>query len=79
MTLRQRIADYLDRRTAEADEEASAHGLTVTAPTRHGRVYRDPRLDALRAVREAGCTHVPAHLTYEACPLTAYAPRKVAA
>lgn len=67
MTLRQRIADYLDRRTAEADAEAASHGLTVTGTSRYGRTYADPRLTALRAAREAGCTHTPVHLTASAC------------
>ena len=58
-TLRQRVADYLDRRTAEADEQARGHGLTIEATTRYGRTYRDPRYAALRQARAAGCYCVP--------------------
>lgn len=57
--LRQRVAEFLDRKAAEADAEASAHGLTIDAPTRYGRTYRDPRYAELRQAREAGCFCVP--------------------
>lgn len=76
--LRQRLAEHLDRRTAAADAEAAGHGLSVTTTSRYGRTYRDPRLDALRVVREAGCTHVPAHLTYAACDQAAYTGKEAA-
>jgi hypothetical protein len=58
-TLRQRIADRLDRITADADDQTRAHGLTVTAQSRYRRTYRDDRYTALAAARSVGCGHVP--------------------
>lgn len=72
MTLRQRITEWADRRTVEADAEATAHGLNVQATTRYRRTYSDSRIGALRAAREGGCVHVPAHLTVEDCPLAVH-------
>jgi len=76
--LRQRLAEHFDRRTAAADAEAASHGLTVTSTSRYGRTYRDPRLAALAAVRAAGCTHVPGHLTYAVCDQAAYTRKEAA-
>lgn len=58
-TLKQRISEYVDRRTAEADALATVHGLTVDARSRWDRTYRDPRCDDLRQARSAGCECVP--------------------
>lgn len=57
--LRQRLADYFDQRTADADAEAASHGLSVTETSRHGRSYRDPRYAGLAEARAAGCYCVP--------------------
>jgi hypothetical protein len=75
-TLRQRLAAHLDRVTADADAQAAAYGLSVTATSRHGRTYRDQRFGTLREARAAGCFCVP--MCPAVCRLAAVSERQKA-